>query len=98
MDDCQVFVISTAKWRSSRCDCSEIENEFPHVDVDVLPRTRTHKHEEHIPDSDAFTVTRETIIKFVRLTPTLRRLRSDLMAENVAVLKDERPEVAFVSD
>ena len=48
--------------------------------------------EERLP------VTQEMIIKFVRHTPTLRWLRSDLTMENVAMLKQERPEVTFVTD
>lgn len=40
----------------------------------------------------------ELLINMVRRHPTLRWLRSDLMAENVAMLKQERPEIAFVSD
>jgi hypothetical protein len=35
------------------------------------------------------------LIKFVRLTPSLRWFRSDLSPENVAVLQAERPEVTF---
>jgi hypothetical protein len=38
------------------------------------------------------------LIKMVRLHPTLRWLRSDLSEENVAMLKQERPEITFVSD
>lgn len=38
----------------------------------------------------------EMIMKFVRNTPTLRWLRSDLSAANVALLKRERPDVTFV--
>jgi hypothetical protein len=38
------------------------------------------------------------IIKFVRHTPTLRWLRSDLTEENVAMLQQERPAITFVTD
>lgn len=44
---------------------------------------------EHFPQ--------EVIIKFVRLHPSLRWLRSDLTEENVAMLKEERPDIEFVS-
>jgi hypothetical protein len=37
----------------------------------------------------------EVLIKFVRYTPELRWFCSDLTQENIAVLKDERPEVEF---
>jgi hypothetical protein len=37
------------------------------------------------------------LIKFVRRTPTLKWFRSDLSPENVAALRRERPDVAFVS-
>ena len=40
----------------------------------------------------------EILIKFVRRHPTLRWLRSDLTAENVEMLRQERPEMTFVSD
>lgn len=38
------------------------------------------------------------IIKMVRRHPTLRWIRSDLTEENVAMLKQERPEITFVTD
>jgi hypothetical protein len=38
------------------------------------------------------------LVKFVRLTPSLRWFRSDLSPENVAVLHAERPEVTFLSE
>ena len=37
-------------------------------------------------------------MKMVRLHPTLKWLRSDLTAENVAILQQERPDVTFVSE
>lgn len=40
----------------------------------------------------------EMLIKMVRLHPTLRWLRSDLTEENVAMLKQERPDQTFLSD
>lgn len=40
----------------------------------------------------------EFIIKFVRTNSNLRWLRSDLMEHIVAMLKEERPEITFVSD
>lgn len=43
-------------------------------------------------------LSQETIIRFVRNTPTLRWLRSDLSDENMAMLKQKRPEVTFASD
>ena len=43
-------------------------------------------------------VAQEAIIKFVRRHRPLRWLRSDLTAENVAMLQLERPEVTFVSE
>jgi len=43
-------------------------------------------------------ITQEMLIKFVRNTPTLRWLRSDLAEDSIAILKRERPEVTFVSD
>jgi hypothetical protein len=36
------------------------------------------------------------LVRFVRNTPSLRWFRSDLSAENVAILQAERPEVTFV--
>lgn len=39
-----------------------------------------------------------TLIKFVRNTPTLAWLRSDLTDENIAMLQKERPGTTFVSD
>jgi len=40
----------------------------------------------------------DMLIKMVRHHPTLRWLRSDLTAENVAMLKREKPEITFVSE
>ena len=40
----------------------------------------------------------EDLIKMVRNHPLLRWLRSDLSAENVAMLQQERPEMTFVSE
>lgn len=40
----------------------------------------------------------QMIMKFVRHASQLRWLRSDLTAENIAILKQERPEVTFVSE
>jgi len=40
----------------------------------------------------------EMLINMVRCHPTLRWLRSDLTEENVAMLKEERPEITFVTD
>lgn len=42
-------------------------------------------------------VTQNMLIKMVRLHPTLRWLRSDLTKENIAMLEQERPEIAFVA-
>lgn len=38
------------------------------------------------------------LVNMVRRHPTLRWLRSDLTAENIAMLKQERPEITFVTD
>jgi hypothetical protein len=37
----------------------------------------------------------EALLKFVRHTPKLRWFCSDLTPENIAILKEERPEVEF---
>jgi hypothetical protein len=42
-------------------------------------------------------ITQGMLMKMVRLTPTLRWLRSDLTDENVEILRRERPDVTFVS-
>jgi hypothetical protein len=38
------------------------------------------------------------LIKMVRNNRTLQWLRSDLLAENVAMLQQERPDVTLISD
>lgn len=43
-------------------------------------------------------VSQGMIIKFVRHTPTLRWLRSDLTEDNVAMLLQERPDITFVTE
>jgi hypothetical protein len=43
------------------------------------------------------TVPQESLMKFVRCTPSLQWFRSDLSPANVAILKKERPEIAFCS-
>jgi len=50
------------------------------------------------PDVDSSPVTQEMLIKFVRRTPSLRWLRSDLTEENTVMLQQERPEITFVTD
>lgn len=50
------------------------------------------------PPLDAAPVPQEMLIKMVRRHSNLRWLRSDLSQENVAILKQERPEVTLVSD
>ena len=47
---------------------------------------------------EKFPVSQGMLIKMVRKHQTLQWLRSDLSAENVAMLQQERPEVTFVSD
>jgi hypothetical protein len=37
------------------------------------------------------------LVKFARRARSLRRLRSDLTPDNAAVLRGERPDVAFVA-
>lgn len=43
-------------------------------------------------------IPQDVLIKMVRRHPLLKWLRSDLLAENVALLEEERPEITFVSD
>lgn len=52
----------------------------------------------HVDDDEPIPITQAMLIKFVRHTPTLRWLRSDLTDENIAMLEKERPEVTFVSE
>jgi hypothetical protein len=49
-------------------------------------------------EHEARPVSQGMIMKFVRHTPTLRWLRSDLTEENVVILQQERPDVTFVMD
>lgn len=46
----------------------------------------------------AVAIPQDALVKMIRRHPTLRWLRSDLSAENIAMLKQERPEIVFVSD
>jgi hypothetical protein len=46
---------------------------------------------------EVYPVTQIIIMKTVRLYPTLKWLRSDLTAENVAFLQQERPGITFVT-
>jgi len=43
-------------------------------------------------------VTQQMLMKMVRHHSNLRWLRSDLTAENVSMLKQERPEITFAMD
>ena len=47
---------------------------------------------------EALPISQAALVKFVRRMPHLCWLRSDLDAENIAMLKAERPEIEFVSD
>ena len=49
-------------------------------------------------DKTSLKISQKALIKFVRSTPHLVWLRSDLSAENVAMLQAERPEIVFVSE
>jgi FtsZ-binding cell division protein ZapB len=49
-------------------------------------------------DDNMHPLPQEMIIKFVRHSPTLQWLRSDLTAENVAMLQLELPDITFVTD
>ncbi len=42
-------------------------------------------------------LSQEAIVQFVRNTPSLRWLRSDLTEQNVAMLQKDRPEMTLVS-
>ena len=48
-------------------------------------------------DSEHQPLSQQVIIQFVRDSPSLRWLRSDLTEQNVAMLQQERPEISFVS-
>jgi hypothetical protein len=48
--------------------------------------------------AEVFPISQEMLIKMVRNHRTLRWLRSDLSAENVALLKQDRPHFTFVSN
>jgi hypothetical protein len=43
-------------------------------------------------------VAQEMLIKMVRQHPTLRWLRSDVTDENIAMLQQEKPEMAFAGE
>jgi len=51
-----------------------------------------------ISDRKKVKISQKVLIKFVRSMPHLVWLRSDLNAENVAMLQAERPEIVFVSE
>jgi hypothetical protein len=56
----------------------------------------TLKHAEYCSGNDGWIeLPQEALIKFVRHTPKLRWFCSDLTQDNVAVLKEERPDVEF---
>jgi hypothetical protein len=46
-------------------------------------------------ENETVELSQDALIKFVRETPSLKWLRSDLTPENVAMLKAERPDVTF---
>lgn len=48
--------------------------------------------------NEAIPIPQEILVKMVRLHPTLRWLRSDLTTENVAMLRQERPDITFVTE
>ena len=48
--------------------------------------------------TETFSISQEMIIKMVRNNRGLRWLRSDLTAENVAMLQQERPDITFVTE
>jgi hypothetical protein len=65
--------------------------EYPNLERVTL------KHVEYLVFSiDSWTdLPQEALIKFVRHTPKLRWFCSDLTQDNIAILKEERPEVEF---
>jgi Xaa-Pro aminopeptidase len=72
--------------------------------VSILSVKRTYlvvdEDEDVWGDGELITVaiSQKAIMKFVRFTPTLRWLRSELTDEHVAMLRQERPNVTFVRD
>lgn len=56
------------------------------------------KNTSYFEDAQSFPVIQEMLIRFVRRTPTFPWFRSDLTAENIIMLRQERPEVTFVAE
>lgn len=48
--------------------------------------------------TEAIPLPQELLVNMARRHPTLRWLRSDLSAESVAMLQQERPDITFVSE
>lgn len=67
--------------------CSHLER------LSIKNATCTHPANE----DDSIPVCQDLLTKMVCNHPTLRWLRSDLTDESVAMLKQERPEITFVS-
>jgi hypothetical protein len=71
--------------------------EYPNLERVTLLHAEYTCHDSYNLDRDLFwqVLPQEALMKFVRHTPTLRWFRSDLTAENIAILKEERAEVEF---
>lgn len=69
--------------------CSRLER------VSLKGATMKHSGKE---EDEPIPLFQELLINMVRRHPSFSWLRSDLTAENIAMLKQERPEIAFVSD
>jgi hypothetical protein len=74
--------------RNGGTDCVLLQ-EYPNLERVTL------KHVEYLNDLRWKELPQEALIKFVRHTPKLRWFCSDLTQDNIAILKEERPEVEF---
>jgi hypothetical protein len=73
---------------------SVLSRRLERVSIKDVHLARRRPHQLHF---DIEKVSQARLIEFVRSAPNLRWFRSDLTAENVAVLQAERPDVTFAS-
>lgn len=102
LDDCVFFLMDEDEVNEYSQDDKTTDEYNPYLFEDhrSLERLSIKNALYGIEDSETQNqqLPQEMLVKMVRRHPTLHWLRSDLSAESVAMLKQERPEITFVSD
>lgn len=73
-------------------------SQCPHQLERLSMKNATYRIMGNVGTEEIQPLPQEVLVKMARYHPALRWLRSDLSAENVAMLQQERPDITFVSE